>query len=210
MPNQHSDPLPWHDKNTLNQLYHEEKLSQSEIADRLGCTQPTINRWMRKLDVDKRDLAEAQGLRELEERPWHDPEKLRQLYYTEKMSLVEVADELGTSQQIILSWMDRFGIDRRPAYVTRVLRDPGAGFVHSDARGYEMIKHSVDDLTRNFPVHRLCAMAWFGIESVKDSVVHHRNGVKWDNREENLQLFEDQSEHMIHHQRERDRDGRYA
>lgn len=47
-----NDETPWRDKETLERLYHDEGLSQGEIADRLGTSKPTVHRWMRDLDVE--------------------------------------------------------------------------------------------------------------------------------------------------------------
>lgn len=39
-------------------------------------------------------------------------------------------------------------------------------------------------------VHRLAAVAWFGIKAVSgDRVVHHESRVPWDNREANLRTM---------------------
>jgi len=50
-------PEPWKDKQTLERLYHEQGLSQYDIADRFEVTQPTIGYWMAELDVDTRQSA---------------------------------------------------------------------------------------------------------------------------------------------------------
>jgi len=124
------------------------------------------------------------------------------------LSIAEMADEAGVSEATIIRQMERHGIDRRPGHVTHVLRNPGAGFVQADARGYEMVKHSVGDHTYNYPIHRLLAIAKYGYDAVEGAVVHHRNSVKWDNRPANLELLESQSKHAKHHDTSRQRDDR--
>ena len=47
-----TDEEPWKDAKILHDLYHEEDLNQSEIADKLGTTASTISYWMDKLEVD--------------------------------------------------------------------------------------------------------------------------------------------------------------
>ena len=204
MPNQYSDPQPYQDKETLEELYHGREMSMDEIADHFGVSRTTIIRWADRLGIETRTPEESRKLRgnpggPKVEGPHGDPEWLQKKYYDEHKTLTEMAEEAGVTEASILRHMDSHGIERRPNYVTRVLRDPGAGFVHADARGYEMVKHSVDDHTYNFPIHRLLAMAEYGIDEVKDKVVHHKNGIKWDNRPENLGLFDSQSDHMKHH-----------
>ncbi len=50
---------PWRDEALLYDLYWEQELSTVEIADRLGCAQKTIWRWMEKFDIPRRNKHEA-------------------------------------------------------------------------------------------------------------------------------------------------------
>jgi len=43
---------PWHDKETLVELYIERNMDQQEIADRFGVSGKTISRWLNKHDID--------------------------------------------------------------------------------------------------------------------------------------------------------------
>lgn len=43
---------PYHDKETLQQLYHEENMSQTEIAEKFGVVQDVIKHHMQKLNVE--------------------------------------------------------------------------------------------------------------------------------------------------------------
>jgi hypothetical protein len=45
---------PWHDAETLRELYVEDELTSREVADELGTTKPTILRWLRKHDLPVR------------------------------------------------------------------------------------------------------------------------------------------------------------
>ena len=47
-----TDEEAWKDADLLHDLYHDEELDQSEIADKLGTTARTISYWMDKLEVD--------------------------------------------------------------------------------------------------------------------------------------------------------------
>ena len=51
---------------------------------------------------------------------------------------------------------------------------------------------------RRIDEHRLVAIAHWGEEACRGKVVHHKNGIKTDNRIENLEL-EDRSLHSRHH-----------
>jgi len=55
--------------------------------------------------------------------------------------------------------------------------------------GYERWQHDWDGERFRFPVHRLAAIAWFGIDAVKGKDIHHVNGIPWDTREDNLEVL---------------------
>jgi transposase len=208
VPNQYSDPQPYQDKETLERLYHDEGMTAKEIGEHFDVSQATISRWLDRRDVETKTSAEKREERgthhrPVKEGPHTDEEWLRECYFGRKMSITEMADEAGLKSEVsIMRQMDRYGIDRRPNYVTRVLRDPGAGFVHADAYGYEIIRHSVDDQIQYYKHHRLIAMAEHGIEEVKQKHIHHKNNIPWDNRPENLQLVDGNKEHAQYHKDE--------
>jgi DNA-binding transcriptional ArsR family regulator len=208
VPNQYTDSQPYQDEETLRELYHDQDLTAEEIAERFDVSQPTISRWLNLNDIETRSPKESREVRGTTagpkaEGPHTSEEWLRECYFDKKMSVEEMANEAGLESSVsIIEWMDKFGIDRRPNYVTRVLRNPGAGFIHADDDGYERIRHSVDDSVKQFAIHRLLAIAEYGYEEVNDKRVHHKNGVPWDNRYENITLVEDQAEHAKHHEGE--------
>ena len=217
MPNQHSGPKPYHDRDALERLYHDEQMTTAEIAELFGVQQPTISQWMSRLDIPTRTPAESRELRgtvhiPTKPGPHTDREWLIEKYERDNLAINHMAELAGVTDATITRQMDRHGIERRPSHVTRVLRDPGAGFVHADASGYETIKHSVDDHTYNFKIHRLIAIAEWGYHAVDGSVVHHKNGNTWDNRPSNLELLDSHSDHAsLHHdKRTRDEYGRYV
>jgi len=204
---------PYHDKETLERLYHKEEMTTREISNKFGVSQGTIATWMGKLDIDTRTPAESRELRGTHHRPIkegpHTNEKwLREKYWGEKKTLAEIAEEAGLeAESSVMEWMDRFDIERREKSVAFTLADAGAGFVQADPSGYETIKHSVDGTTKQYKIHRLVAMAEYGIDEVMDKRVHHKNGVPWDNRPENLELVNNQKEHA---QRHKDMWGNYG
>ncbi|WP_136717561.1 hypothetical protein [Halorientalis salina] len=61
---------PWKDPQVLGTLYHEHDLSQSEIADELGTSQPNISNWMDKFNIERdlpmhlRDRSISRSIRE--------------------------------------------------------------------------------------------------------------------------------------------------
>lgn len=166
----------------LRTLYVEQGLSQQETADRLGFG----SRMPVRNALDEYDIETHSKGGNSRDAPWTDPETLRELYHDEKMCLSEVADELGCTAMNIQRWMDKLDIERRdPTHVRTV-----PSFDLSVA-GYERWQHKVGDDHYRVSVHRLAAVAWFGLDAVVDKDIHHGAGPEesttpWDNREENL------------------------
>lgn len=94
---------PWHDKETLEQLYHGKSLTQKEVADELGCSTNTICSWMDRLDVEVSDTGG----------PWRDKGELERLYIDQENTIREVAEELDCSPHTVQVWLDKFDIETR-------------------------------------------------------------------------------------------------
>lgn len=123
--------------------------------------------------------------------PHKDPELLRDLY--EDHDAEEIADQCDCSIVTVQSYLRGFGITQpsdKPAYFQ----------TRSD--GYEY--WTVDQHT--VYVHRLVAVAEYGIEAVAGGHVHHRNGLRWDNRPENLQPLDGAAAHRREHARPKPHD----
>ena len=67
-------------------------------------------------------------------------------------------------------------------------------------QGYKIWKTWDSEKERNVQlfVHRLLGVAKYGIEPMKDMVVHHKNKHKYDNRMENIEIMTNSS-HASHH-----------
>jgi transcriptional regulator with XRE-family HTH domain len=50
-----ADRRPWRDAETLERLYIAEELTTREIADRLGCTNGTVSKWLNHHDIPTRE-----------------------------------------------------------------------------------------------------------------------------------------------------------
>jgi hypothetical protein len=145
-------------------------------------------------------------------KPWRDKATLEYLYNVRQKTQKEIADRFGKSDATICRQMQSNGVESRPLSVANTLAKPGAGHVLGDARGYEMVKHSVDDTTKNFAIHRLAAVAWFDIDPFDPEVhVHHKDGMKLHNAENNIEIKDKRSHHQEHYKnREIDEQGRFC
>ncbi|WP_226043428.1 HNH endonuclease signature motif containing protein [Natrinema sp. DC36] len=135
--------------------------------------------------------------------PWHDEETLRQLYIEEGLSSYEIADDLGCTPPLIREWLGHFGIERRSVSESlRGKRSRTANFKHPirDAERYPcwIASNGKFDQDKVY-VHRLLAVAEYGFEEVVSKEIHHRNGVQWDNRPENLEVLTPADHRRLHH-----------
>lgn len=119
---------PWQEKSVLKELYEEKRLSQPQIAEKLGCDTSTVSKWLKKNDIQTRSISEGRKIRHR----------------------------------------------RTPANY------------RTNNKGYELVESIIGTKRRAVMVHRLIAVAEFGIEEVKGKDVHHKNNIPWDNRPENL------------------------
>jgi len=53
-PADYADEKPWHDAETLQELYHGEELSAKRVAKRLGCSPQTVRHWLIQFDIPRR------------------------------------------------------------------------------------------------------------------------------------------------------------
>lgn len=193
-----TESKPYRDEEWLRERWFS-PMRVEEIAAEAGTGRATIHDWAERFGFPNKESA----------RPWFDPDIVEELYWGRDMSLEEVAEELGCSPGAVRGTMDRNGIDRRAAW--EHLEKP-ASFSHHRERGHEQISFTVDGQTRYYDVHRLLAIAEWGLDEVAGKIVHHKNGIPWDNRVENLELIDSQAEHAKMHNEERERDefGRYV
>jgi len=191
---------PYRDKDVLTRLYWDEYLSQKEVAAVLDADPATISRWMDKFDIRKRTNSE----RQVAHRKLLDEEWLRDKYHGEMLSITEVSELLDISRMPVQRALDRHGIEAhghgyKVANLHAGYRMAPTGYMVSYAHYYDENGDQKQDEVR---IHRLMAVAEHGVDAVAGMEVHHKNGVTFDNRPENLELLS-KADHAKHHFEER-------
>lgn len=235
---------PWEDEEKLRALYVDEQMSIPDIADKWDCGTTTVEQWLDKHSIDKRDRG---GLPN--DHPLKDAQELRRLYWEEGLSQGDLAERFDVYRKVVSKYMDQHGIDARlgnasntdmpwqdkdrlerlyldeQMTITEIAEkwDCGEGTisrwlsVHGTPRHfgcfgpgrmtvpYSMIYHREDGQNHFILVHRLVAYAHGELEFEdlfgSNLVVHHKNGVKWINSPENLEVMT-AKEHTEYHHKE--------
>jgi len=136
---------------------------------------------------------------------YKNKDTLREEYQTQ--SIGQLADKYDVSKSVIHYWLKKFDIQRRkhPKHQHISLRTN----VWGNNPGYEIWQARVDGDVKRVQHHRLLMVAEHGFDAVSNSVVHHKNGIEWDNRPDNLELLTDE-EHKQHHSEHQEREaGRF-
>lgn len=135
------------------------------------------------------------------DKPWRDEELMRKLYHEKRMSQREIADHFDNeiTPGGIGYCLDELGIEKRSrAEAARIRWLKELPSIHSDVNGYEFYRTERDGDERKVLIHRLLAVAEYGLDAVKGKDVHHKNNIPWDNRLSNLELMT-RPEHVKHH-----------
>lgn len=173
-------------------LFVEEDMNTYEIADELNTTHVTVSKWLDKFGIrEKKEINK--------DRPWRDEDRMRELYTDDKLTIPQLAGELNCARLTVHIWLKKHGIERRGRLeeATRVRKKkPGSHRITRD--GYEVVETKVDGSTKSARIHRLVMVSEKGIDAVAGNVVHHKNGISWDNRPFNLEVMTPE-EHGEHH-----------
>lgn len=149
-----------------------------------------------------------------QDKPYTNSTWLEEKYWEEELTVHEMADEADCSAQTIVNWMDKYGIDKRTVRqnigVSKVTQMTTNGEFGKIPGGYiQFQSYIVEDGEYNYSVcgsHQLLAIAEGAdphrVFSNGENVVHHENGLKWDNRPENLMVMSGAG-HTSYHTTER-------
>jgi len=110
----HLENAKYRDPDWLRRKRYVERKSEAEIARECNTSRATVNRWMRRFELDGRGLSEATALRHARNAaPYKDRDWLVDRYKTHEMSTYAIAAELGVTPGTVLRWMRRLGIELR-------------------------------------------------------------------------------------------------
>lgn len=123
-------------------------------------------------------------------------EKIQNLYVEEGMKMEGVADELDITQAAVSYHIQDMDIDTGH-------RDWSPVPIFHTKSGYAYWQDGHGGEKNSVYIHRLLAVAEHGFDAVADSEVHHKNGVGWDNRPDNIEPLTPK-EHRQRHIGERD------
>lgn len=98
---------PWHDEETLRELYHDQNLSMREVASELGCERQSVEKWIHHHDIETRS-PNPETPDQLK-----DEQKLRTLYHSKEMSTYAIADQLDCAPSTVHDWLKRHFIETR-------------------------------------------------------------------------------------------------
>lgn len=199
---------PWRDKETFLELYTDESLTMGDIAEEWGCDKSVIFYWLEGHDIPESQRRAPEWDASDYEYDYTDADDLEYLYHERDLALREMEEYVGRSPRTIRTWMMKHGIEREDKNDKG--RSPIAPFYHDD-RGYEGWVAAGFGNRGHLRVHRLLAIAE-GADPHQifsgDYHVHHKNGIRWDNRPDNIEVML-QSEHARIHLKERWNDSEF-
>jgi len=100
-------------KKELEKLYWSEKLSISEIAQKLGVSYWFVWQRMNKWGIKRRNLSEANTLNNLSRKIIIPESVIRELYIHKKLPVTKIAEVFNCHHSVILRRMKEFGIKSR-------------------------------------------------------------------------------------------------
>lgn len=154
-------------------------------------------------------MGRSKALQMINNRDYDWPlDQIRQWIEVEGLKHHEVADRLDVSPKLISKVCLKNGIQSQR-------RGPRGGAGHPewkggriyDKQGYVLVHCPGHPMARRcgtdrkpmyVPEHRLVMSQHLGRWLLPTEVVHHKNGIRDDNRIENLELFESNAEHLRH------------
>jgi len=141
-----------------------------------------ILKLMRELFPDEQDLSKFAKIKSLEGESWLPVQGFEEYYHISNMGRLKILDRL--------CWKN--ATDKLH---TRIKKERISAMIPND-KGYPSHILVKDDIKHTQTIHRLVALHFIPNPENKPQV-NHKNGIKWDNRVENLEWVTE-SENSIH------------
>lgn len=146
-----------------------------------------------------------------------DIDKLKSLYYEQNMSQTEVAEAMGVSQKVVFSFMKRNNLPSRKASKRYQQGDKNSywkggrrineqGYVEISVPGYKHTRPNGYVREHIYIAEKMLGrrLKFYGVGDGRNEVVHHINGNKTDNREENLLILTATEHRRLHNATEKE------
>ena len=182
-------------KEFLKKEYIEKKLSTSQIARKINCNTSTIYSRLIKYKIPIRTVKEATKLCKHHEKYNIDINKIRNLYWKRKFSISKIAKYLKHSESVIYYRMIKYNIRRRDISqankgisrprMSGPLNSRWKGGRRKDKDGY-IILWNANSKYHYVLEHRDIMEKELKRKLNSNELVHHLNGIRDDNRIENL------------------------
>lgn len=202
-------------KENLKKLYVDNPSATLESVGKiLGCNKEAIRRWLIRYDLPVKSKSRSNVSKKPSTRKLIDKEWLRRELETK--TAYKIGKELNTDVQNVVYWAKSHGLWKTNLSLSERIKDglrkafPNGSFGENSSHwkggrvergGYVLVyspNHPNKSSSGYVQEHRLVVEKKLGRYLEKNEIVHHKNGIKNDNRAENLEVVR-RGEHVSNH-----------